>query len=210
MIDKEEFSKLLKELDVYINQRRQEDFEKKLVYYVGDKSLPYTKASKEPPEKKAYGGSSCSRPMSYGVPDTESKKKEFQELDDYIKEREKQTKTFRDQLFEYMNQKNLSDKDIYSAVGMDVKDFNKIKNNINDKSVPVDKAVLIAFALKLTFEEMEAFIGLTGRKLKMSDRSYIIEFFFKKQNYNIDELNEALYRNNQSLLVKVKGDEIKE
>lgn len=199
MMNEEDFSKLLADVSDFIRKRQEEDFceTHKYVRCI-DYGYGYEAKAPSAKNKETSGAQGAGSYVS---------SRTIKDVKKFVDEKEKQSKTFRDKLFEYMNQKNMSDKDIYSAVGMDVKDFNKIKNNVDDKSIPIDKAILIAYGLKLSFEEMEEFIGLAGRKLRKAKRSYVIEYFFRKNDYDIDKLNSVLYELNQKPLITVKGDD---
>jgi len=107
---------------------------------------------------------------------------------------------FSETLLKLIDKTGKKDSEIYKKANVDRKHFSKIRNNKNYKpSKPT--ALAFAVALELDLEQTKDLIARAGFALSHSSKfDIIVEFFIKKKNYNIHEINMALFDFDQSLL----------
>ena len=101
--------------------------------------------------------------------------------------------TFSKLVKKYMEDKNITSKDIYKNSLIDRKLFSAL--NVNDKYTPTkETAIMYCLALELSLEEAKYLLNSAGYALyKYSNFDIIVEYFLKNKIYNIDKLNDALY-----------------
>ena len=100
--------------------------------------------------------------------------------------------TFTEALLRLIEERRLTEPEVYNAVFMDRKLFNKIRNNRHYQ--PSKRtALLLAIALKLSLEETEAFLEKAGFSLSRCNKTdVIVEYFLINGNYDILTINEML------------------
>lgn len=128
------------------------------------------------------------------------KKPAGETLAEYLKNMDK---SFSEMLFELIDRSGMSDVECYKKANVDKRTFSKIKSGKGYKPSK-QTAIAFAIALGLSLEETQALLATVGFTLsKSSVFDKIILYFIQNENYDIFEINEALFEFDQVLLGNV-------
>lgn len=112
-------------------------------------------------------------------------------IDDFINQSKTENK-FQKVLFNFIDEKELKDSDVYNKVHIDRRLFSKIRSDC-DYHPSKDTVLLLGFALELKEEEIEKLLNSASYSLpKNNVYDLIIRFCFIEGIYELSEVNSLL------------------
>lgn len=108
--------------------------------------------------------------------------------------------TFQERLFRLIDQRRLSDVEVYKKANLDRKLFSKIRCNRDYRPKKIT-AVALAVALELNLDETKDLLSRAEMALSPSNRfDLIITYFLERKIYDIYTINLALFQHGQPML----------
>lgn len=112
-----------------------------------------------------------------------------------------ETESFAERFFRLVDEKGLTDSQVYNRANVNRKIISKLRIN-PDKNVDKKTALALAVGLELDIDETEEFIKLAGYALSPRIKfDRIVRYFIENGEYNINEINEALFKYTEKVLV---------
>ena len=152
----------------------------------------------EPVERKRdiCGGELFAPSMAPSMADFAPKKSKFS-LKQFVDQRDA---GFSETLLRLIDERGKKDSEVYNKANVSRQHFSKIRNNPSYKPTKAT-AIAFAIALELDMEQTGDLIGRAGYVLTRSSIfDLIIMYFIENKNYDLFEINEALFEYDQSIL----------
>ena len=107
---------------------------------------------------------------------------------------------FSETLLKLIDKTGKKDSEIYTKANLSRQHFSKIRNNPHYQPTK-PTAIALALALELDLEQTRDLIGRAGYALTTSSKfDVIIMYFIRERNFNLFDINAALFEFDQSLL----------
>ena len=108
--------------------------------------------------------------------------------------------TFSESVLMWIDRKHFEDVSVYKKANLDRKLFSKLRSN-RFYAPSKQTAIALCVALELTLEESRDLLARAGYALSPCNRfDLIVSYFISKGNYNIFEINQALFAFDEQLL----------
>jgi hypothetical protein len=114
----------------------------------------------------------------------------YENLDEFLEER--RSASFSDVLFNFIDENEKTDVEVYKKAGLDRRHFSKIRSN-NDYKISKKKAIALAIALQLNEKETDELLHSAGYSLSNSETfDLVILYCLENRIYDLDDVNQAL------------------
>ncbi len=107
---------------------------------------------------------------------------------------------FTETLLKLIDRAGKKDSEVYARANLSRQHFSKIRNNPGYRPTK-PTALALAIALELDLEQTRDLISRAGYALTKSSKfDLIVMYFIEQGHYDLNDINEALYEYDQSLL----------
>ena len=148
-------------------------------------------------QRRIMAAEECAATLESMMPSVACGMAKAASLEERVKELDE---SFSQMLLRKIDEKGMKDSQCYKRANVDRKHFSKIRNNVRYKPTK-PTAMAFAVALELDLDETSQLLGKAGFALTHASKfDIIVEYFIERKNYDIMQINEALFAFDQPLL----------